>query len=79
MDFRCTAIPNHRDNSLSGGAADDGIVNNNGLFPAEDRGNGVEFDPNPQLSHSLGRLNKGAPDIAIADNCQFKGVSDSSA
>ena len=73
MDFGGARLPQHSDNAGTGGAADDGIIHQDDPLPFDGVRQRSELDAHRILALVLGRLDKGAPHIAVFDEANSIG------
>ena len=71
--FLGAGLPQGIDPGAGGGAPDDGVFDHHHPLALEDFPHRVEFDPDGEIPHALGRLDEGAADVVIADDPHFKG------
>src|SRR3984957_10474376 len=82
MHFTCAGIAHHLHDLYRRCAADDRIIDQYDALATDDGAVGTVLEPNAKLADVLGGLDKGPPDIVIADNAKlvrdagFLGVSD---
>ncbi len=63
----------HADDLAGGGAADDGVVDQDDTLAFEQRADGVELHADAEVAHTLLGLNKGAADVVVADEAEVEG------
>ena len=73
MHFLGSHIPQGPNPAPAGGAANNGIFDNDYPFTLEQRAYRVELDPHGKIAHGLGGLDKGAAHVMIADHPHFQG------
>src|SRR5262249_547754 len=82
VDFRGAGLAATTNDFARGGAADDGIVDENDAFAFHEAANGVELELHTEIADGLRWLNEGAADVVIANeahaerNFRFKRVAD---
>ena len=72
MNFPGPGGTNGLNPGAAGGSPDDGIFDDDHPFSFQDRADRIEFDPDPEIPHTLGGLDKGPSHIMIADDPHFK-------
>src|SRR5262245_49055187 len=72
MNLCCSRSPNHFDNLTAGRSADKGIVDQNNTFASEEIGDWVQLDPHSEMSNRLFGLDKGATNVVIPNQSEFK-------
>jgi hypothetical protein len=79
MDFCCAGAADHADDFAAGGAADDGVVDEDDALAFEQVVNGVELEADAEVADALLGLNEGAAHVVVADEAERKGGPLSSA
>src|SRR5258708_20801002 len=72
MHFRGSGITHHADDLSAGGAADDGIVDENHALALEQVPHRIEFQAHAEIAHALLRLDECASNVVIADQSKAK-------
>ena len=67
MDFGCAGAADHAHDLAAGGAAHDGIVQQDHALAFEQGAHRVQFQLDSEIAHGLARLDKSASDIVVAD------------
>src|SRR5208282_5606755 len=82
VDFFRAGVANHADNFLAGGAAHNGVIDQNDSLARDKAADGVEFQLHTKVAHGLLRLNKSTSDVVIANkpepkrNAALGGIAD---
>ncbi len=70
MHFFRSRAAHHAHDLAAGGAAHDGIVDQNDAFAFQQAAHRVQLEFHAEVAHALFRLNEGAPDVMIADQAE---------
>src|SRR6202035_2096086 len=73
MDFFGAGVAHHADELAAGGAADDGIVDEDDALSGDEFTNGIEFEFDAEIADGLRRLDEGAADVVIANEAHAEG------
>ncbi len=73
MHFFCAGVPYHADDLAAGGAAHDGVINQDDPLSGEKTAHWIQLELYAEVAHTLLRLNEGAADIVIADQPKAEG------
>ena len=82
VNFAGAGFANHAHNFAAGGAADDGVVDENDALAFDEAADGIEFQLYAEISNGLRRLDERAADVVIANqahaerNFRFERVAD---
>ena len=82
VDLRGAGFAHHAHDLAAGGAADDGIVDQDDALAFEQRAHGIELELHAEIADGLLRLDERAADVVIADQAHaerqagFEGVAD---
>src|ERR1700722_4101662 len=72
VDFAGASFADHADNFAAGGAADDGIVNENDALAFDESADGIEFQLHAEIADGLRWLDERAADVVIANQAHAK-------
>src|SRR6185312_526850 len=72
VDFFGSGVADHADDLAAGGAAHDGIVNQNHAFAFEQRAHRIQLEFDAKITDRLARFNERAAHVVIADEAKAK-------
>ena len=70
VDFLRAGAANHADNLAAGGAADDGIVDQDDALALKQAAHRIQLQLHAEIAHALAGLDKSASHIVIADQAE---------
>ena len=73
VDFLRAGGAHHADDLAAGGAADDGVVDEDDALAFEQIAHRVELELDAEVAHALLRLDEGAADVVVADEAEVEG------
>src|SRR5271170_6694060 len=72
MDFLRSSGAHHAHDLAAGGAADDGVVDQNNALALKQITNRIQLELHAKVAHALLRLNERAPYIVVADETEVE-------
>jgi len=73
VDFCGASLADHAHHAGGIGAADNGVVDQHDLLASQDRAVRGQLHPHPGFPGALGGLDKGPPDVVVADDPHLEG------
>ena len=73
VDFGGSGFADHANDFFAGGAADDGIVDEDDALAFEEGADGVELELDAEVADALFGLDEGAADVVVADESEAEG------
>src|SRR5271156_5743365 len=72
MNFLGSGRTHHAHDLAAGGAADDGVVDQNDALALKQIAHRIQLELYPEVAHALLRLNERAPHIVVADETEVE-------